>query len=99
MSDLWRLWEGNHGVRTGGVPAAEAGGRRDPPPETEGRRLGLQAPGGRYPFHIQYLNKRTFPAISLSVTSQWTLAFFCVSDVTPLSVSENKGVIDAQIQT
>lgn len=40
--------------------APEARGRRDPPPEAKGRCLGLQAPGGRPPVHIQDLNTALF---------------------------------------
>lgn len=56
VSDAGWLRKGNHGVWAGGVPAAEAGGRWSPPPEAEGRRLGLQAPGGRHPLHVPHLN-------------------------------------------
>ncbi|CAG11191.1 unnamed protein product [Tetraodon nigroviridis] len=60
VSDQGRLREGNHGVRAGGVPAAEARGRRSPQAEAEGRRLGLQTPGGRHPLHISHLNHPPF---------------------------------------
>lgn len=36
--------------------APEARGRWSSPPEDKGRRLGLQAPGGRPPVHIQDIN-------------------------------------------
>lgn len=49
VSDPGWLWEGNHGVWAGGVPPAEARGGRSPQAEAEGRRLGLQASGGRHP--------------------------------------------------
>lgn len=55
MSDLGGLWKGDHGVRAGGVPPAEAGSRWRTPPTAERRCLGLQASSWGYPLHVQYL--------------------------------------------
>lgn len=89
MSDQGWLWEGNHGVWAGGVPAAEARGRGCPSPEAKRRRLGLQAPGGRHPLHIQYLNNALF----LQYYFSWMHPLSCHQQD---SVSKNKGwlVID-----
>jgi len=59
------------------VHAAEAGGRRDPAPEAEGRRLGLQAPGGGHPRLDQHLDLYTLLTTALSFPSRWTLALLC----------------------
>lgn len=70
------------------MPAAEARGCWDPPPEAEGGCLGLQAPGGRHPLHIQNINNEQ-SALFLETTASSPEYFgqqpFCVSDMKLLS--------------
>lgn len=58
--------------------AAKARSCWGPPPEAEGRRLGIQASGGGHSLHIQYLKggEKALSYQYLLVLSEFALAFF-----------------------